>query len=266
METSQYTYLRALRGLLVFWILFCMHGCNRPNLFEEPLPVQKLPKLNNVVAFNRKHEFFYDSKDFVNRINIINNYQSEDEFSTYYTLTYNSSGRLVKVLGQEESGTVRETNYFYDKTSLVKTEEYSNKILTRTIAYTFNPAGQLVEKTRKVAQPNDQEPETLKYVYVYDAQGNLTQETSYSPGKTPEDWTVYQTVLYRKYDDKPYVEQMMKYPLLPHVIMHRNNPQEIIVKGGWYSYLITNAYEYNDKGWPIKRVIGGTEKLLFSYY
>jgi len=243
-----------------------MYGCNRHNVSEEPLPVQKLPKLNHVVAFNRKHDFFYDSKDLVNRISIINNYQSEDEFSTHYTLTYNSEGKLAKVLGQDDSGTVRETFYFYDKTSLIKTEEYANKILTRTITYRFNPDGKLIEKIRRLAQPNDQEPETLKYVYVYDTEGNLSQETSYSPGKTPNDWAVYRTVVYRKYDDKLYIEQMMTYPLLPHVIMHRNNPQEIIVKGGWYSYLITNAYEYNEKGWPIKKVIGGTEKLLFSYY
>jgi hypothetical protein len=250
--------------LISFYVLSCKDKNTDPQPKPEPQPTIKLGKLS---LSNQDREYIYNTTGKLTQIKTTNKFPSGLALESFQHIAYNEQGRIDK-LWTENDNNKTETRYLYETDKVVKTEEYYNDNLTSYTFYTYNSQGQLV--TRIIYQTDDynQFREYWKINYEYNQQGNLTLETQYLKGTSPN-WNFFQSFKFEDYDSTPNFEYLTGTPLLLNQNMQKNNPGKLTHTNMNNVAVVSNySYEYNDKNYSVKKTISSPKNnysITYSY-
>lgn len=165
------------------------------------------------------------------------------------------------------------THYYYNDKLIEKTQVlFPGGALYTDYTYLYNDNYIIGLIVKQAAAPN--EPFIIyKHLFDYDNRGNLIKDELFILQQMPdgkEQYALQSTTTYGDFDNKinP-VGWMLKYPFLPQIAWHVNNP-------GFEKYQVTNGavqttrytYEYNNANLPVLRRTnqnGSTKTEVFSY-
>lgn len=248
-------YLSLLLGLLA--------GCDAEN-DTKPDPEQE-KKLLKVSRPNGFYQFVYEAGTRLSQVQQVDRFASGEEFITTRHLSYDSQGRLTKIISSGED--LAEYRYLYESGRLAKLEEYLRGELVGYHLFTYDAKGRLASQVR--AEQEDSRFETSwKYTYTYDSRDNLQLQAFYLAGGG--DWHLDRTRRFESYDSQAHVDQATDFPLLPGIRVHRNNFGKLTT---WHAtdnreVVATMAYTYNGRHYPEKKTTTsphGTFETQYTY-
>jgi hypothetical protein len=263
MQTNRLLNL-ATAYVLLFGLLVFSLSCKKDDELN-PVPVEKVPKIQKVAYTDKDfYEFSYTNEGKLQTFMSQWVYMEGGSLQTRKVVTeysYNSAGLLELANTQG-----LQTKYFYNGTTLSRTEEYDHQNrLIITKHYTFNSLNKLKEVHDVITDPTENNKITAEFkkTFVYDSMGNLvllTDLTKQENGK----YEIRRTTQYDGFDTKKYLP-LEFYPYLPGVQLFVNNPLKETAKskdGTLVKPIETYTYEYNTKDYPVKKSItytGGSQ-------
>ncbi|MDJ1506746.1 PKD domain-containing protein [Xanthocytophaga agilis] len=158
-----------------------------------------------------------------------------------YRFHYNEAGQ-VKQLTTDEAG--YPVNYYYKNGVLEKTEElnYKNEVGVRRY-YTFEGSRLKEERWETNIAAGDMEKYTIRF--DYDTKGNVIRESTFKPAKSGNGEEIYNITEYSDFDDKKNPDNaLMRFPYLPGVKIHVNNPGKKVFKSANGTVISTEVYIY----------------------
>lgn len=214
------------------------------------------------------------------------------------TLTYNAKGQVtqlksqwqfeqgdpneIKVItydfqydGQDRPILVTETGglttrYSYQDNLVDKVQEfYAGTIVMKDITYQYDAHRRITGQIWKVAGIPGGPVTSYKYVFSYDAKGNLTKLEKFEQADNQQ-YELVETTQYSEFDDKinP-TSWLTQAPYLPQARFQYNNPQKVVrTVTGDQPEVITFRYEYNAEDLPTVRRIkkaGGVTTQQYQY-
>jgi len=173
-----------------------------------------------------------------------------------YTFTYNANGSLAEYV-EANSSLKGKLTYNPDGT-LASKKEYSVSGAVETLVntYTYTYVGGMVNENYVYAPTGNGFRDECKY----DANGNITEQKSYTTTVANPAGTYSVTVTYGNYDNKNNASESYPAAFLFPISIRNNRGSLAYSTGGFDTY----AYEYNADGYPTKRTMG-TEISVFEY-
>ncbi len=178
-----------------------------------------------------------------------------------YTYEY-IQGRLHKMIENER----RETYYLWEGDRIVRSEQFTNGLMTELIHYGYDDARNVGEAAIHYRQPDGSMKLGILLVYLYTTQGDLYKKMNYAPIEGTEDYNLLSTYTYDNYFDK---ENPFPLEILPNVNSQPRLPRTYRVEEGGKDILYTFTYEFDTEGRPTKRVATsnyGSETATYSYF
>ena len=183
----------------------------------------------------------------------------KEEINQVYS--YNEEGRLLE--SNIENGW--RMVYTYTGDVLTRTDEYINSQPGQYHLFEYNEQGKLAQRITYQDIPEEGgEIPTSKDVFVYDENGNLTEERLYYYTSYGAEDVLLTVLAYSDYDDKHNSEGLFAInPFNPLAKFSKNNPGKMLVKNAHGNVAMTYSYtyQYNTKGYPIKK---NTQTLLHN--
>jgi hypothetical protein len=189
-----------------------------------------------------------------------------------YDFHYDKASRLTQLTTVEGGYPV---NYYYENGILTKTEErnHKNQVEVRR-TYSFDGDRLMEEKLETNLASGEAAQYTIRF--EYDAKGNLTRETTWAPKASGQALEVYGSIEYSDFDtNKNPDNRLMRFPYLPWVIFHINNPGKKTMKGPNGQVISEEilTYQYDSSDYPSQKkrklVYDGASAELtasYSYY
>lgn len=211
---------------------------------------------------NYSRTLHYDSEGKLIRVQMISVFPNNvtDESNQYYS--YNLQGKLVECTTNNGWRMV----YSYSGNNVVRTDEYVNSELrSQYHTFEYTPNGKLAKSITYQNIPEEGgEIPVSSSVYEYDADGNLKFEKLYYYTTGGAEAVLLTVFTFGAYDDKPNSENLFSInPFNPFMKLSKNNPGQLEVKNGNGVVSSTNTYtyEYNAKGYPVKK---STHTVLYN--
>ncbi len=189
-----------------------------------------------------------------------------------YDLHYDKANRLIQLTRVEGGYPV---DYYYENGKLAKTEErnHKNEVEVRR-TYSFEGDRLLEEKLETNLASGESAGYTIRF--EYDAKGNLVKETTLAPKASGQALEVYSSIEYSDFDTKKNPDnKLMRFPYLPWVTFHINNPGRKTTKGANGKIISEEilTYQYDSSDYPSQKkrklIYDGVSAELtasYSYY
>jgi hypothetical protein len=180
-----------------------------------------------------------------------------------YNYFYNTNNEVIKVV----ESPVKEKIFLWENGKVVKTEVYTNSVLTQYTLYGYDAAGNVGEAAVHYRQPDGQLKLGSLFVYLYKVDGNLYKQLIYSPIPDSDDYHLDETRTYDNYLDVENPFPMVE--ILPHLSTQPNLPSTYRVEQNGHDLLYQLSYEFSEEGKPVKRTAtfpGGSETAYYEYY
>jgi hypothetical protein len=216
-----------------------------------------------------KRELIYNEAGQVAEIISESEMPDKEIISTVQEFEYNSDGKIVSSRIDNE----RLYQYSYEAGQVVKTEELLNGIALNRFVFSYQTNG-LVKEMMIYQYENGDVTLRGKINYAFDVNSNVSsvKEFSYdAPGFALE--LIYE---FDRYDNFPSADSHFDFHTLnPALQLHKNNPGKMVSinKNGVTFSIEDYVYDYNDKGYPVKREstitflhIGSTGSYTTHYF
>lgn len=169
-----------------------------------------------------------------------------------YDFHYDKANRLIQLTTVEGGYPV---DYYYENGKLTKTEErnHTNQVEVRR-TYSFDGDRLMEEKLE--ANLASGEPEMSIVRFEYDTKGNLIKETILEPKAPGQALEVNSSIEYSDFDTKKNPDnKLMRFPYLPWVVFHINNPGKKTMKGPKGQIISQEifAYQYDSSDYPSQK-------------
>ncbi|MBL7804792.1 MAG: hypothetical protein JNL02_13710 [Saprospiraceae bacterium] len=235
-----------LGGLL----LLSLSACKKDES-DDPVVQPQLPAISQIKWSDNDHlRFIYNEKGQLAELRNQWQYLAGDPSAIRLLVdqfSYDAQGRITQV---SSTGGFK-ANYFYNDNLIEKVEELApgGEVLS-IITYLYNQ-GRIIGQIREYANGPGELPTTYKYLFSYDARGNLSKQEILreEPGG---EYLLLNTVEYLDFDQKVNpAGWTTQYPYLPTYAFHKNNPGKML----YYSpdndtQTTTYRYEYGANGLP----------------
>ena len=179
--------------------------------------------------------------------------------STYF---YNAAGQVVKLI----ESAVDETIFIWENGKIIKSEEYTNAVLTKYTLYGYDAAGNVGEAAVHHRQSNGEYKMSFLFVYLYKVDGNLYKQLVHTPVEGSDEYNLIATRTYDNYLDVenpfPTVE------ILPNMTTQPQLPTTYRLEENGHDILYQFSYEFSEDGKPVKRTAtspGGSETAYYYY-
>ncbi len=176
---------------------------------------------------------------------------------------YDAAGKVVKVV----ESPVREVMFLWDGERIVKTEEYTNNVLTKYTLFGYDASGNVGESALYHRQPDGQYKMSFLFVYLYKTDGNLYKQLTYLPIDGSDDYSLHGTRTYEDYLDVENPFPMVE--ILPNQSTQPKLPSSYRVEENGHDILYQFSYEFSEEGKPVKRTAtspSGSETAYYEYY
>jgi len=237
---------------LMLLLALAVFSCSS-NDDTNPLPEPEvIPDTYSELNFSRTLHHNADGKLIrVQMVSVLPNGATE-ETNQYYT--YNTQGRMV----ESNTGNGWRMVYTFSGDKMVRTDEYINSTLrTQYHTFEYTPTGKLAKSITYQNIPEEGgEIPVSSSTYEYDEDGNLTFEKLFYYTTGGAEAVLLTVFKYGAYDDQPNSENLFSInPFNPFARFSENNPGQLEVKNGNGVVSSTNTYtyQYNTKGYPVKK-------------
>lgn len=176
---------------------------------------------------------------------------------------YNNAGQVVKVI----ESAVQETIFLWENGKIVRTEEYTNAVLTKYTMYGYDAAGNVGEAAVHHRQPDGQYKMSFLFVYLYKTDGNLYKQLVHAPIEGSDDYNLIATRTFDNYLDVENPFPMVE--IVPNMSTQPNLPGTYRVEENGHDILYQLSYEFSDDGKPLKRTAvspTASETAHYEYY
>jgi hypothetical protein len=176
---------------------------------------------------------------------------------------YDAGGKVTKVV----ESPVRETIFLWEEDRIVKTEEYTNNVLTKYTLFGYDAVGNVGESALYHRQPDGQYKMSFLFVYLYKKDGNLFKQLVHTPIDGSEDYNLIATRTYDNYLDVENPFPMVE--ILPNHSTQPKLPSSYRVEENGHDILYQFSYEFSEDGKPVKRTAtssSGSETAYYEYY
>jgi hypothetical protein len=180
-----------------------------------------------------------------------------------YLYHYNQAGQVIKKV---ESALV-ETIYTWQDGRIIKAEKYNEGVLKQYTLYGYDDAGNIGESAIHDRQQNGEFKLSLLFVYLYNLNGNIYKQLTYTPIAGVEEYSLLSTRTYDNYLNKENPFAMVE--ILPNVNSQPNLPGSYRVEENGHNILYQFTYEFGLDGRPTKRTAtssSGSEVAFYEYY
>ncbi len=239
-----------------------------PAATPAPAPAPVVPPVDSPAAASRTNLLLTISDpangllttltyDGANRLKTFSRNSNAYNPSRYYTFAYDAAGKLTDLLETADStpgaATTDSTHYSYGADGKLAKKEYyrvwdpGSAELQHVYEYTYTP-GKVDELYLTVSSGTG-----FRQVYTVNDSGNVTLIEVYTGVTTTNHTGTFDgSITYSNYDNKRAIQESF-----PDAFLfpgnNANNVGAVAYSWGGYSY----TYEYNEDGYPTKRVDGG---------
>lgn len=242
--------------MITFGIAALLASCSKTKQQTPPpvgQPGEPMIRLEKVITGEDKVDHYYYNSEGILLQHTSGGAQNVPGTGADDVVTYEASHRVSQVTRNN----VYVTKFFYRGDTLDRSEEYDHKkrlAVTHSYRFENNKLTELLDRVHSDIGPDFY----IKTNYSYWPDGNLSlARTSMTQpgGKAFIDWHLAQ---YEQYDKNPSPEPgIFSYPFVSTSVLFNNNPGRITIKNlqnGTITSVQTNVLEYNEKGYPTKRV------------
>lgn len=208
-----------------------------------------------------KKNYAYDESG---KLSTVHFEQHTPDFSEgTHSYFYDAAGKVTKVV----ESPVRETIFLWEGERIVKTEEYTNNVLTKYTLFGYDVAGNVGESAVHHRQPDGQYKMSFLFVYLYKTDGNLYKQLVHTPIEGSDDYNLIATRTYDNYLDVENPFPMVE--ILPNLSTQPKLPATYRVEENGHDILYQFSYEFSEDGKPLKRTAtsaSGSETAYYEYY
>jgi hypothetical protein len=229
-------------------IVALLAACNDHD--NTPEPVRQLRAQSLSYGDYSYRIYHYDDQ---NRLSSITGGIIDEGDSAEFTHHLTYDGDKIDKLEITDQAVV---DYVYEGNRIKETREYLSGALIATHHYTYDPRGQVTtwEIERARLEGEDPVPDS-KYVYTYNADGNLVTQKDYV--FLEQDYRLLHTITYEDFDDKKSSDPLFLTDLY--------NFQHIKFKNNARTWRLVNAasgataeehfqFEYNEQGYVTRSI------------
>jgi hypothetical protein len=176
---------------------------------------------------------------------------------------YNSTGQLEKII----RSSVREEFFLRENGRIVRSEEYTNNVLTKYMLYGYDDAGNVAESAVHYRQPDGSLKLSLIFVYLYHLDHNVYKVLGYSVSDESDDPVLISTKTFDHYYDVENPFPMVD--ILPGQKAQNKLPSSYRVEENGHDIVYGFTYQYSGEGRPLTRTAtssSGQEVAYYEYY
>jgi len=180
-----------------------------------------------------------------------------------YSYVYNGAGTLQKII----HSSVREEIFLREGDRIVKSEVYTNNVLTKYTLYGYDGAGNVAEAAVHYRQPDGKLVLSLLFVYLYHIDHNVYKVLTYTIPAGSDDQVLIGTKTFDNYVDVENPFPMVD--ILPGHKAQNKLPASYRVEENDVDITYQFTYQYSDDGKPLVRTAtspGGSETASYEYY
>ena len=180
-----------------------------------------------------------------------------------YTYVYNATGQLEKIV----KSSIREEIFLREGDRIVKSEEYTNSVLTKYTLYGYDVAGNVAEAAVHYRQPDGTLILSTLLVYLYYTDHNVYKVLTYSIPKGSNEQVLTGTKTFDNYIDVENPFPMVD--ILPGHNAQRKLPTSYRVEENDVDITYHFTYQYTNDGKPQSRTAtspSGSETAVYEYY
>ncbi len=187
------------------------------------------------------------------------NYSHPEAGPEIYTDTYqyNTEGKLTKLIGHDVY------NFYWEKDRIIEADKYNGMWNGRSkISYTYNPEGQLIQKTENNLDFSYHE----KTIYSYFKDGNLKTIEQFGDYNQSGVFELYFITNFEGYtgDENLFLElEIIPGQIVQHLFPSFMNFKHLTESG--YDISETYNYKYDTEGRVIEKIFGSS-KVVYQYY
>ncbi|GAA4320104.1 hypothetical protein GCM10023115_46930 [Pontixanthobacter gangjinensis] len=205
-----------------------------------------------------KVEYKYSQNGKISRVTNKYSHGYEDH-TTYH---YNSSGTILETIHQATSAVIK-NKYYWEEDKLVRSEEFIGEEMRAYSLYDYDEAGNIGSKVVYLKNDQGDFKENFVYVYLYFDTGNFYKQIIYLKVDTEEEYALISSRSYENYLDKPNLFPVNQ--VVPGIMTQHNLPGLYRLEENGVDFSFEFTYEYNEKGYAVKRVTDG-EVITYEYY
>ena len=180
-----------------------------------------------------------------------------------YTYVYHATGQLEKIV----KSSIREEIFLREGERIVKSEEYTNNVLTKYVLYGYDVAGNVAEAAVHYRQPDGTLVLSTLFVYLYYTDHNVYKVLTYSIPKGSDDKVLTGTKTFDNYIDVENPFPMVD--ILPGHNAQRKLPTSYRVEENDVDITYHFTYQYTNDCKPQSRTAtspSGSETAVYEYY
>ena len=192
----------------------------------------------------------------------IQNYASEWSLPHTTSYSYYSDGKIKEVKYEGFEG-LHSTIFSWENGKLNKAEEFIDNVLTSYSLYDYDSKGNIGGKVVYQKDDKNEIVETFVFVYLFFESGNIYKQMIYLKVPTDQEYDLISTRTYENYLDK--INLFPVNEVVPGIMTQKNLPGSYRVEENGYDLLYNFTYEFNEKGYAVKRMADG-EVITYEYY
>ena len=180
-----------------------------------------------------------------------------------YTYVYNATGKLEKII----RSSVREEIFLREGDRIVKSEEYTNNVLTKYTLYGYDIAGNVAEAAVHYRQPDGRLVLAMLFVYLYHMDHNVYKVLTYSIPAGSEEQVLVATKTFDNYLDVENPFPMVE--IVPDQNAQNKLPSSYRVEENGHDITYQLTYQFSNEGKPLSRTAtspSGSETAQYEYY
>jgi hypothetical protein len=180
-----------------------------------------------------------------------------------YTYVYNATGKVEKII----HSSVREEIFIREGDRIVRSEEYTNSVLTKYTLFGYDHAGNVAEASVYYRQPDGELKLALIFVYLYHLDHNVYKVLAYNPVDSSKDPVLISTKTFDNYIDVENPFPMVE--ILPDQKAQTKLPTSYREEGNGSDITYQFDYQFSEDGKPLSRTAtssSGSEIAQYQYY
>jgi hypothetical protein len=180
-----------------------------------------------------------------------------------HTYVYNAAQELEKIIESR----VREEIFTREGNRIVKSEEYTNGLLTKYTLYGYDAAGNIGEAAVHYRQPDGSIKLSLIFVYLYHTDHNVYKVLSYNASGGADNPVLIGTKTFENYLDVENPFPMVD--ILPGYKSQPKLPSSYRIEENGHDITYQFNYHFSNEGRPLSRTAtspSGSETAHYEYY